>query len=491
MDYLKIKTFGELKKSNWISKSIKDEMRDNLISIKKEGRDVFSEIHGYQDTVIPDLERAILSKHDINFLGLRGQAKTKIARQLVYLLDEYIPIVEGSALNEDPNNPISHYAKELVKNEGDSTPITWMHRSERFTEKLATPDVTVPDLIGDVDPIKAANLKLSFSDFKVINYGLIPRSNRCIFVINEIPDLQPRIQVSLFNILQENDIQIRGFNFRMPLDIHFVFTANPEDYTNRGNIVTPLKDRIGSQILTHYPKTIEISKKITNQENKVNKMIHEKIHVPELAKNMIEKLAFEARNYEYVDSKSGVSARLTTSAYEYMISSAERRMYLSDEDNTVVRVSDFLSVVPAVNGKLELVYEGEQEGSYIVVINLISKTIKSLFNEIFPVVNDKIKDKKNDSPYKSIQRWFEKNQLNLKNDISNKDYYNLLHSVDGLKNIVKKNIKDLKSEELDFYMEFVLHGIAENSLISKKYTNTSIDFKDLISDIFSGKEGVV
>ena len=491
MDYSKINTLGKLKKSNWISKSIKDELRDNLIKVKKEGKKIFSDIHGYEETVLPDLERAILSKHDINFLGLRGQAKTKIARKLIDLLDEYIPVVEGSPLNDDPLQPISHYAKNRILKKKDSTPIIWMHRSDRFTEKLATPDVTVPDLIGDIDPIKAANLKLSFSDFKVINYGLIPRSNRCIFVINEIPDLQPRIQVSLFNILQENDIQIRGFNFRMPLDIHFVFTANPEDYTNRGNIVTPLKDRIGSQILTHYPKTIDISKKITSQENRINKSVYEKIHIPEIAKNMIEKLAFEARNYEYVDSKSGVSARLTTSAYEFMISSAERRLYLNNEENTVLRVSDFLSIVPAVNGKLELVYEGEQEGPYIVVMNLISKTIKSLFNDIFPVVNNKIKDKKKDNPYKKIQNWFEKNKLKLKNDISNKEYRNSLHEINGLNEIVKNNLKSLDNKELEFYMEFVLHGIAENSLISKKYTNTSIDFKDLISDIFNKEEGEI
>ena len=276
----------------------------------------------------------------------------------------------------------------------------------------------------------------------------------------------------------------------MPLDIHFIFTANPEDYTNRGNIVTPLKDRIGSQILTHYPKTIEISKKITSQENRINKSIFDKIHVPELARTMIEQLAFEARNYEYVDSKSGVSARLTTSAYEFMISSAERRLYLNNDDETVVRVSDFLSIVPAVNGKLELVYEGEQEGSYIVVMNLISKTIKKLFNDIFPIVNNKIKDKKKDNPYKTIQKWFEKNKLNLKNDISDKEYRTSLHKIDGLENTVTKNLKNIAANEVDFYMEFLLHGIAENSLISKKYTNTSIDFKDLISDIFNGKEGI-
>ena len=357
MDRSKLKTIADLKSYGWESKTIKDELRDNLINSKKNKVDVFSGIHGYSETVIPDLERAILSKHDINFLGLRGQAKTKIARNLVELLDEYIPIVEGSVLNDDPYNPISFYAKDLISEKGDNTPISWLHREKRFTEKLATPDVTVPDLIGDVDPIKAANLKLSFSDYKVINYGLVPRSNRCIFVINEIPDLQPRIQVSLFNILQENDVQIRGFNFRMPLDIQFIFTANPEDYTNRGNIVTPLKDRIGSQILTHYPKSIEVSRKITDQENRTSSVARKSIHVPELAKNLIEQLAFEARKYEFVDTKSGVSARLTISAYEYMLASAERRMYQEGKESTTVRVSDFLSIIPAVNGKLELVYE--------------------------------------------------------------------------------------------------------------------------------------
>ena len=311
------KTLGELKNLNWRSKTIKDELRDNLIENKKNQINIFNDIHGYDDTVIPDLEKAILSKHDINFLGLRGQAKTRIARKLVELLDEYIPIIEGSVLNDDPYNPISFYGKDLISKNGDNTPISWIHKSTRFSEKLATPDVTVPDLIGDVDPIKAASLKLSFSDHQVINYGLIPRSNRCIFVINEIPDLQPRIQVSLFNILQENDIQIRGFNFRMPLDIQFIFTANPEDYTNRGNIVTPLKDRIGSQILTHYPKSVEVSKKITSQEIKVADEIKNKIYVPNIARDLIEQLAFEARNYEFVDIKSGVSARLTISAFEY------------------------------------------------------------------------------------------------------------------------------------------------------------------------------
>ena len=482
------KTLGELKNLNWRSKTIKDELRDNLIENKKSQIDIFNDIHGYDDTVIPDLERAILSKHDINFLGLRGQAKTRIARKLVELLDEYIPIIEGSVLNDDPYNPISFYGKDLILKKGDNTPISWIHKSTRFSEKLATPDVTVPDLIGDVDPIKAASLKLSFSDHQVINYGLIPRSNRCIFVINEIPDLQPRIQVSLFNILQENDIQIRGFNFRMPLDIQFIFTANPEDYTNRGNIVTPLKDRIGSQILTHYPKSVEVSKKITSQEIKVDDEIKNKIYVPNIARDLIEQLAFEARNYEFVDIKSGVSARLTISAFEYMMATAERRMYTNGDENTIIRLSDFISIIPAVNGKLELVYEGEQEGSYIVVLNLIGKTIKSVFNKNFPVISEIKKDKKSENPYSSILKWFEKNKLNINNDISDKEYSDLLDSVDGLKEFVENHLPKIDNKELKFYMEFLLHGISENSLISKKYTSTSVDFKDLISDIFSAEQ---
>ncbi|MFN6245806.1 MAG: sigma 54-interacting transcriptional regulator, partial [Chitinophagaceae bacterium] len=259
MNIEKITTLGQLKKSGYISKSIKDEVRDNLIKSIQEKENAFTGIMGYEDTVIPDTERAILSRHNILFLGLRGQAKTRMARQMVDLLDEYIPVVAGSEVNDDPLKPFSKYAIDKIAELGDKTPIQWLHRSERYGEKLATPDVSVADLIGDIDPIKAANLKLSFSDEKVIHYGIIPRSNRGIFVINELPDLQARIQVSLFNILQEGDIQIRGFKLRMPLDILFVFTANPEDYTNRGSIVTPLKDRIQSQILTHYPKSIETS----------------------------------------------------------------------------------------------------------------------------------------------------------------------------------------------------------------------------------------
>ena len=266
-DHKKVNTLGELKKTGYKSRPIKEELRENLIAKIREGKDTFYGIWGYEKTVVPELERAILSGHNINLLGLRGQAKTRLARLMVNLLDEWMPVVEGSEINDDPFNPISRSAKELIDEKGDQTPISWVHRHDRYFEKLATPDVTVADLIGDVDPIKAANLRLSYADERVIHFGMIPRANRSIFVINELPDLQARIQVALFNILQEGDIQIRGFKLRMPLDLQFVFTANPEDYTNRGSIVTPLKDRVGSQILTHYPKDVETARRITEQES--------------------------------------------------------------------------------------------------------------------------------------------------------------------------------------------------------------------------------
>src|SRR6201995_4991278 len=266
MDITKITTLGQLKKAGYRNRSVKEEIRENLIRKLKNKETTFPGILGYEDSVIPDTERALLSRHNILFLGLRGQAKTRMARQMVELLDEYVPCVTGSEINDDPFRPISKFGRTIVSTKGDDTPISWLHRSERYGEKLATPDVSVADLIGDIDPIKAANLKLSFADERVLHYGIIPRSNRSIFVINELPDLQARIQVSLFNILEEGDLQIRGFKLRLPLDVMFVFTANPEDYTNRGSIVTPLKDRIESQILTHYPKTLETSLEITEQE---------------------------------------------------------------------------------------------------------------------------------------------------------------------------------------------------------------------------------
>ena len=375
MNIQHIRTLGELKKSGYKPKSVKEELRDNLIRKLKNKEITFPHIVGYEDTVIPDVERALLSRHNILFLGLRGQARTRMARQMTELLDEYVPVVEGSDINDDPFHPITKYAKDLIAEKGDATPIYWLHRSERYGEKLATPDVSVADLIGDIDPIKAANLKLTFADERVLHYGIIPRSNRGIFVINEIPDLQARIQVSLFNILEEGDVQIRGFKLRLPLDILFVFTANPEDYTNRGSIVTPLKDRIESQILTHYPKNIEMALEITEQEAELLDEQKAKVKVSDLVKRLIEQVSFEARGSEFVDKKSGVSARLSIAAYENAMSAAERRAIINNEKETQVWISDLVGIIPSITGKIELVYEGEQEGPYQVALNLVEKIL--------------------------------------------------------------------------------------------------------------------
>jgi magnesium chelatase subunit I len=481
---LQIKTLGQLKAAGYLPKSIKEELRDNLIQKIKNQENVFEGIWGYEDTVIPDIERAILSRHNINLLGLRGQAKTRIARMMTLLLDEYVPVLFGSELNEDPLLPLSSFANQLIEEKGDASPISWLPRAERYAEKLATPDVSVADLIGDVDPIKAATLKLSYNDERVIHYGLVPRSHRCIFVINELPDLQARIQVALFNILQEGDIQIRGFKLRLPLDIQFIFTANPEDYTNRGSIVTPLKDRIESQIITHYPKSIAIGKKITAQEAKLAGKPVDNIHVPELMKDLIEQIAVEARHSEFVDEKSGVSARLTISAYENLISAAERRMYRNKEINTVVRIADLIGVIPAITGKVELVYEGEQEGAGLVAYNLIGKAIRTLFIDYFPSPEQKKKEKAG-NPYAIPLAWFgEGNALDILSSHTNKDYKTLLHTVPGLEEVVTQLVQNLAEKEKEFFMEFALHGLAEYSQLSKKLLDTGLQFKDLFSSMF-------
>jgi magnesium chelatase subunit I len=480
-----IKTLGQLKAAGYNFKTIKDELRLNLIEKLKAKENVFAGIWGYEETVIPDLERAILAGHDINFLGLRGQAKTRLARMMMNLLDEYIPVVEGSELNDDPLNPISRYGRDKVNELGDETPVTWLHREERYTEKLATPDVSIADLIGDVDPIKAASLKLPYSDERVIHFGLIPRSHRCIFVINELPDLQARIQVALFNILQEGDIQIRGFKLRLPLDIQFVFTANPEDYTNRGSIVTPLKDRIDSQIITHYPKNLEIGKRITQQEARIRAEQNRLVAMAEIAKDIIEQIAFEARKSEFVDAKSGVSARLTISAYENLIAAAERRSIINNEKNTFIRISDFVGVIPSITGKVELVYEGQQEGPGIVAQNLLGKALRTQFINYFPDP-EKYRKQKEKSPYKKITEWFgDGNAVDLLHDMSNQNYEKTLKSVPGLADLVNEFQKGLDANTKQFFMEFALHGLAEYSLISKHNLTAGHQFKDLLSSMFS------
>jgi len=486
MNKLDIKTLGQLKATDYKSESVKDELRRNLIAqLQQKHEGGFEGIIGFEDTVIPDLQTAILSRHNILLLGLRGQAKTRIARLLVNLLDEYVPYIVGSDLYDDPLNPISWFGHSIIQEKGDDTPIAWIHRSERYTEKLATPDVTVADLIGDVDPIKAATLKLTYSDERVIHFGLIPRAHRGIFVINELPDLQARIQVSLFNILQERDIQIRGFKLRLPLDIQFVFTANPEDYTNRGSIVTPLKDRIESQILTHYPRSVEISRKITQQEASLTPEQRMNVEADGLVKDLVEQIAFEARSSEFIDKKSGVSARLTISAYENLISNAERRMIINHEERTFVRISDFLGVIPAITGKIELVYEGELEGPAKVANILIGKAIKTLLLKYFPDP-EKAKKAKAPNPYAEIINWFsEGNNLAVLDDLPLAKYKELLQSVTGLEALVKKFHPNLIDTQHLILMEFILHGLAEFSQLSKGYLDNGFAFADMFNSLFN------
>ncbi len=480
-----IGTLGELKKSGYKSKSIKEELRNNLKEKISKKEPAFEGIHGYDYTVIPELERAILSRHNINLLGLRGQAKTRLARLMVNLLDEYIPVVEGSEINDDPLNPISRYAKEIISEKGDNTPISWMHREERFFEKLATPDVTVADLIGDVDPIKAANLRLSYADDRVIHFGMIPRANRSIFVINELPDLQARIQVALFNILQEGDIQIRGFKLRLPLDMQFVFTANPEDYTNRGSIVTPLKDRIGSQILTHYPEDIETAKIITAQEAQLDDRQKEFVHVPEMAKDLLEQISFEARDSEFIDHKSGVSARMSITAYENLLSTAERRSLKNGEEETSLRFGDFLGVIPSITGKVELVYEGEQEGAAFVALQLIGDAVKSLFPVYFPKI-EKLKRPDETTPYDDLIEWFfESSGFELPDDLPDSDYRQKLDSVEPLNKLIEKYQPELPKDDTYFMKEFLLWALVEYKKLSKKRFSKGLQFKDLYGSYIS------
>lgn len=476
-----IKTLGALKASGYQPRTIKEELRHNLIQKLRNKETVFEGILGFEDTVLPDIERAVLSRHNLVLLGLRGQAKTRIARLLVQLLDEYIPVVAGSELNDDPLAPVSRYANDLIAKQGDQTPVEWLHRSQRYVEKLATPDVSIADLVGDVDPIKAASLKLPYSDERVIHFGLIPRSHRSIFVINELPDLQARIQVALFNILQEGDMQIRGFKLRLPLDIQFVFTANPEDYTNRGSIITPLKDRIESQILTHYPKTIEIARQITSQEADLSPDQAARIRVPDVLKDLLEQISFCARDSELVDEKSGVSARLSISAYENLVSTAERRMLINNESSTVARITDFWGVIPAITGKVELVYEGEQEGPYSVALQLIGEAIKTTFLRYFP--NPDIPAKKQErDPYGIIKAWFSGgNNVSLLNDDSGEQYQRELDKIAGLQRL--PGMQDIPAQDAYTFRELVLHGLAEFDIINKNFIDSTVTFNDSLADM--------
>ncbi len=468
-------TFKELKNSGYTHKTINEEIQANLVAKIRAKEPVFEGLWGYEDTVVPQLKKALLAGHHINLLGLRGQAKTRIARSMVSLLDEYMPIVQDSEINDSPFQPISKYARDLIAEMGDDTPISWVHRSERFFEKLATPDVNVADLIGDIDPIKAATLKLPYSDERVLHYGMIPRANRCIFVLNELPDLQARIQVSLFNILQEGDIQIRGFQLRMPLDIQFVFTANPEDYTNRGSIVTPLKDRIGSQIFTHYPQTIALARQITEQEAQVPVEEQSKIHIPDLAKDLLEEVSFAARDSEYVDAKSGVSARLSISAMENLMAAARLRLIESGAERTTVRLLDFLSIIPSITGKIELVYEGEQEGADYVAKILIDKAVMTQFESLFPRIS-KLEKESIKTPYTDLIKWFNKNQLELHYNDTDEEFYRKLDSIAPLSTVVEENASGLSPEDQNFCKELVLWALTISKKLDKSENSNAFTF---------------
>jgi len=484
-----IENVGQLKERGWKSVPVKEEIRRNLIRKIKSGETLFPEIRGYDKSVIPQLQHALLSKHDLILLGLRGQAKTKILRLLVNFLDEYIPVIKGSEINDDPLNPVSKQSKERVAKQGDETPVEWIHRNQRYGEKLATPDTTVADLIGDIDPIKAAAEKLALADENVINFGLVPRTNRGVFAINELPDLQPRIQVALLNIMQERDIQIRGFNVRIPLDVLMVFSANPEDYTNRGNIITPLKDRIDSQIMTHYPREISIGMDITEQEAWTSRNGQTKVHVPELFRETIEQAAFEARESEYIDQKSGVSTRMTITAVEQLISSAERRALINNEQETWTRTADFFHIVPALTGKLELVYEGEQEGAINVAKHIIGKAVKKIFTDYFP--DPKEQKKKDNNVYKPILDWFaEGNEIEIPDHFSQEEYKNALLKVDGLQDFISGQLDTKSQEEQLVLMDFVLEALHQHSMLGKEDLDDRRSYSDMLGSMLGSVGGL-
>jgi magnesium chelatase subunit I len=482
-------------------------MRENVLARLQNGAELFPGIVGYDHTVVPQIVNAILSRHDFILLGLRGQAKTRILRALASFLDEWMPAIEGCPLRSDPLQPLTHHARQLVREQGDETPIEWIRHEERYQEKLATPDVTIADLIGDIDPIKAATLRLDYSDERVIHYGIIPRSNRGIFAINELPDLQPRIQVGLLNILEEKDFQIRGFPVRMPLDVLMVFSANPEDYTNRGNIITPLRDRINSQIMTHYPLSRDQGMTITTQESWVRREGPVEVVIPAFIRELIEEVAIQARQSEYVDQNSGVSARLPIALIENLVSNAERRGLRTGEKRVVTRVCDLAHAVSGVSGKVELVLEGEQEGAMNVARALLGRGVKALFAQRFP---DAYKPRRSrgssssgaaaatppdeglaTSEYRPILEWFAGgNHVVISDDIPQDEYMKRLSSVKGLDKVAVKYLEPGSDEEAAVAMELVLEGLHQNSILSRERTDgATTAYKDMLKSMLSGLGG--
>jgi len=510
-------TLGQLKASGYRIRSTKDEMRENLLRKIAGGETTFPGILGYERTVVPAIHNAILSRHDMILLGLRGQAKTRILRSLTQLLDEQIPAIEGCTINDSPFEPSCKHCRNLARERGEDLPLHWIPRSERYREKLATPDVTVADLIGDIDPIKAATERLTYSDEEVIHYGIIPRTNRGIFAINELPDLAPRIQVALLNILEERDLQIRGFPIRIPLDIVLVFTANPEDYTSRGNIITPLKDRIDSQILTHYPRSVAVAREITKQEAWTDRSLAAvTINVPDYVADLVEEVAFVARESELVDQSSGVSARMPISALEILHSNMERRAVSAGDKNVFPRLSDLAMILPAITGKVEMVYEGEQQGAEVVAKKLIGAAVMKLFERKFPPVEragraataerernrgygeidyEELpagrKTKKpvkpeqprvqGDADYDAIVRWFlDGNKLTVSDDQPFAEYFKELNRVPGLADVATKYFTPGSDEERGFAMELVLEALHQALRLSREDLDSTITFSELL-----------
>ena len=458
------RTLGALRHSPYSEakfgdRSVKDELRNNLICKIQRGETLFPGILGFEDTVVPQVVNAILSRHNFILLGLRGQAKTRLIRQLTALLDEITPYIDGCEIHDHPYHPICRRCRTVVAEQGDETPISWLARDHRYVEKLATPDVTIADMIGDIDPIKAARRGHDISDELTVHYGLLPRANRGIFAINELPDLAGKIQVGLFNIMQEGDVQIKGYPVRLPLDLMLVFTANPEDYTARGKIITPLKDRIGSEIRTHYPATIEQGIAITTQEAWLDRPSPIAVRIPEYIKQVAEHLAFLAREDKRVDKRSGVSQRLPISAIENVVSNAERRALRAKEDVAVPRILDIYSALPAVTGKLELEYEGELKGGDTVARELIRAAVGKVYNHYFDGAN-----------MAQVIQWFDLGgTLKLDENIDSSAMVKQLAGIQGLMEKVK--VLGLTSNEPDAVRasaaEFILEGLYAHRRISR------------------------
>jgi magnesium chelatase subunit I len=490
-------TLADLRASGWQAVPVKEEMRRNLIRKLQAKEPLFPGIVGYEKTVIPSIVNAVLARHDFILLGLRGQAKTRILRGLTAFLDERLPAVEGCPIHDSPLAPICRTCQRRARELGDRLPIAWIGREDRYCEKLATPDVTMADLIGDIDPIKAASEKRSLSDEEIIHFGLIPRTNRGIFAINELPDLQTRIQVGLLNIMEERDIQIRGFPVRLPIDICIVYSANPEDYTNRGTIITPLKDRIDSQILTHYPQSLEEAMEITEQEAWTARAGAPAVRLPRLMRELVEGVAVAARKSEFVDQSSGVSARVSIAALEAVVSNGERRAMLTGEALAVPRVCDLYAALPAITGKIELVYEGEQEGVVAVAKRIVGTAVQELFARSFPSwpapsaaskrhpAGKGSKDPAlDDTPYKPALDWFAKgNAVELSDQMTSAEYGKALARVPGLRELAEK-LTPAGEEEAALAMEFVLEGLHQNSLVAREELGAKVSYRDMLKQMF-------